>query len=176
MKAVVESEKDLRQYSGPDGTGWVCDRCEGQIKTAGDGWLQWIIVAGEPGEHKMRDLSLVHHLPASPRKENQAHGCQFDERMEYRKDGGIVGDLGLDNYCGPDGLMQLLSMVAEYGSSTTEILQMIQRIHIPGYERARLHARRAISEGVFEPNLPSGFYWQADIRAVLDWVNQEKEQ
>jgi hypothetical protein len=123
----------------------------------------------------MRDLTLVHHLPASPRRESHNHGCQFNEQMEYRKDGGIVEDLGLEHFCGPNGLVHLLSMVAEHPSSVNEILEMIQRIHIPGYERARLHARRAISEGVFEPNLPPGFYWQSDIRAILDWAEKQKE-
>lgn len=166
---AMSQKDDMEHYPGPDGRGWICDRCGEQIKVARDGWLQWMEV-GQPGEHKMRNLSLVHHRPASPR----SHGCQFDEQLEFRRDGGIVGDSGLDGYCGPDGLVELLSMLTDYPASTTEILLMIQRIHVPGYERARRHADRAISEGALEPNLPKNFYSQNDIRAILDWAEQEE--
>ena len=46
---------------------------------------------------------------------------------------------------------------------------MIKRLHIPGYEHARLHFNAAIDQLVFEPNTPPGFYWQHNNDAVLEW-------
>src|SRR5580698_7288492 len=98
MLGTAQKIADTQSYTGPDGTGWVCDVCEEQIKTAGDGWVQSISVTDGAGNAKERDLSLVHHLPASPLMERRPHGCQFDEQMEFHKDGGIVGDLSLADY------------------------------------------------------------------------------
>lgn len=173
MASSVESLVE-EAYRGPHNKGWICDRCGEEIKTAGDGWLQWIEVPNGPDKHRMRDLSLAHHVPASPRKESHAHGCQFDGDVEFRKDNGLVSDLGLTHFCGADGLMHLLELLAEEGSSQPDVLEMIKRIHIPGYERARLHAKEAISEGVFEPNYPLGYYSQSDIQAILKWAEEQE--
>jgi hypothetical protein len=175
MNNATEKRTDLRAYSGPDGKGWICDRCGESISNAGDGWLQWIEVTEGSGERKMRDLSLVHHFPASPLRESHEYGCQFNQQLEFTKDGGIVSDLGLDSFCGPDGLVHLLSLLADKGSSVQDVLTMVMRIHTPGYEHARIHIGRAIAEGIIEPNLPEGFYWQSDLNRVLDWAQSEKE-
>ncbi|XHR31043.1 MAG: hypothetical protein ACFUZC_10870 [Chthoniobacteraceae bacterium] len=47
---------------------------------------------------------------------------------------------------------------------------MIKRLHIHGYEHARLHFDEAIANGVFEPNTALGYHPQEDIKAVLDWL------
>lgn len=159
-------------YRGPDGKGWICERCGEAIKTAGDGWLQWIEVKTESGDHKMRDLTLVHHVPASPREDAHPHGCQFDGEVEYRNDKGTVADLQLAEFCGADGLMRLLSLIAENESVRADLTEMIKRIQIPGYERARRYMNEAIRRGVIEPNLPSGCLWQSDIQAILRWEEE----
>ena len=70
----------------------------------------------------------------------------------------MVLDLPLDSFLGSDGLMSLLALVAEHRVKSTEVLEMIKRLHIPGYEHTRLHFDEAISEGVFEPNTVPGYY------------------
>ena len=176
VKATLLTEREeLRYYRGPDGTGWICDRCGEVIETAGDGWLQWVGVPDESDGPTMRGLSLVHHFPASPRKQRHEDGCQFDPQ-EFRKDRGIVKDMHLDAFCGADGLMLFLSLISQKAASVAEILEMVKRIHIPGNERARSHFEHAIAEGVIGPNLPEGFYWQSDIRAVLDCAKRESER
>jgi hypothetical protein len=57
-----------------------------------------------------------------------------------------------------------------------EVLEMIKRLHIPGYEHARQHFQRAIADGVFEPNMPDGYYWQSNIDAVLRFLEREENQ
>ena len=175
MNNEAQKRSDLCSCSGPDGKGWICDRCGEVINNAGDGWLQCVQAPTGSGDYRMRDLSLVHHFSASPRKESHKHGCQFDAQLEFKTDGGITNDLGLDSFCGPDGLVHLLSLLADKGASVQDVLTMVMRIHTPGYERARLYFDRAIAEGVIEPNLPEGFHWQSGIRRVLDWVERQDE-
>jgi len=176
MRTVLEDENDLEQYPGPDGRGWICDNCGETIKTAGDGWVQWLDVPAKSGGPKVRDLSLVHHFPVSPRKKSREHGCQFDEQLEFRRDRSCLSDLSLDTFCGADGLTYLLSLFADEKIPQRDIITMMMRIHVPGYERARFHFSRAIREGVIEPNLPEGFHWQREIRAVLEWADQEQQE
>ena len=175
MNTMAENEHDLTQYRGADGRGWKCDRCGENIKTAGDGWLQWISIPRESSGDKMRDLTLVHHLPASPRKNRHEYGCQFDSQAEFRKDGGTDLGFSLNECCGSDGLTRLLSLLEEEDSSRADVLEIIKRVHTPGYEQARQNVGEAIAEGIIEPNLPQGFYLQSDIREVLRWAEHEKE-
>ncbi len=58
-------------------------------------------------------MRLVHHFPSSPKKGNIK--CKFDQKSEFAKDQGIVGDLLLTDFLGPKGLMTLLSFIAEEG-------------------------------------------------------------
>lgn len=165
--------RELENFTGHGSRGWVCDTCGQTIAKGIDGYVQWITLEVD-GETKGRDLTIVHHVPASPRKsKNRPYGCQFDEKAELAKDEGIVSDSDLPSFLGPDGLMRLLIMLTEGELPPKTILEVIKRLHIPGYERVRLHFRRAIAEGLFEPNTPEGFYWQSEIQAVLDWAKEE---
>ena len=79
----------------------------------------------------------------------------------------------LKYFLGPDGLMELLSMMDENEAPQIEIIEMIKRLHIPGYEHARLHFDEAISDGAFEPNTRPGFYPTRDINATLEWLKKQ---
>jgi len=148
---------------------WICDTCGLIVEKPEDGWIEWISFVGKkPG----RDLRLVHHKPSSPR--GGEAGCQFVQSFEYAKDEGLISDLPLSHFIGPDGLMQLLAMIVDQAVPVSEILEMIKRIHIPGYEHARLHFDRAISEGVFEPNMPKNFYRQSDIEDTIQFAEKEE--
>lgn len=78
-------------------------------------------------------------------------------------------------FLGADGLMMLLGFIANNELPTPEVLEMIKRLHIPGYEHARLHFERAIAEGVFEPTTVEGFYPTRDIQCVLDYIETQDE-
>jgi hypothetical protein len=146
---------------------WTCDNCGQPINAAEDGYVEWLAFNGGA-----RNLHLVHHSPASPRRPNG--DCYFDEEAERRRDGATVRSLSLTDFLGPNGLMQLLILLSEGELPKDEVIEMIQRIHIPGYEQARPHFARALAEGVFEPNTPEGFYWQNDINAVLKFAAQHR--
>lgn len=146
---------------------WTCDVCNGVIERVEDGWVEWITIGDT---NRARDLRLVHHMPASPRK----RGCQFNEDDEYSRDNGIVSDLPLSSFVGADGLTQLLMLIDEGELPSASVIEMIKRLHTPQYEQARLHIDRAVSAGVFEPNLRAGFHWQRDLRNVLRFVRDER--
>lgn len=145
---------------------WQCDTCGKKIKAVEDGWVEWITVVNQKkGTSTGRDLRLVHKGK-----------CQFNERAENDKDGGIVGDLGLADFLGPDGLVALLELLDRGEIPQVDVIAMIQRLHVPGYEQARPHFKRAISEGVIEPNMAPGFYVQSDIEAVIAWEKGQRQR
>lgn len=149
---------------------WVCDACGEPIKKPADGWVEWVEVEDpESGRFVGRDLRLVHHLPASPR--GPYRGCQFDKRKENARNGGSLSGFALPDFLGPDGLMRLLLMAHDGAVPLEQIIEMVKRLHIPGYERARPFFRDAIRDGVFERNMPEGFYWQVDIQATLKYAD-----
>lgn len=153
--------------------GWICDTCGELIEKPGDGWVEWIRYSDSDGEIRGRELRLVHHFPASPRQ--RLPGCNFDQHAEYIKDNEGVNDLPLPEFLDANGLMRLLSLVATGRVPQKDGFEMIKRLHIPGYEHAHRHFDRAISEGVFEPNTPEGYYWQCNINGVLEFLEEERQ-
>ena len=69
--------------------------------------------------------------------------------------------------------MLLLAMLAEGEAPKEEVLEMIKRLHISGYEEARHHFDHAISDGAFDPNTRPSYYPPIDIQATLDWKNEQ---
>jgi len=154
----------------PETKFWICDTCGERITREEDGWVEWIVARSSAGERRGRHLRLVHHLPASPRR--QGAGCQINERQEC--DGGeLINDMSLTDFVGPDGLMHLLEMLAEGTLPKDSVLEMTKRLHIPGYEIARLYFDEAIAAGVFEPNTMPRFPFQYQIDEVLRYVAQK---
>ena len=179
MSSDLQILGKFSEYRGFDDRGWICDTCGQIIEKARDGWVQWRTPEAETApslqqENRQKpigqDLQLVHHVPASPlpTKRGEKFGCQFD----YRDPKFMVSDLDLESFLGPDGLMQLLAMIAEGDVRRTEVLEMIKRLHIPGYEHTRMRLEEAVREGVFEPNTAPGYYWQSDIEAVKEWLKK----
>jgi hypothetical protein len=147
---------------------WYCDVCEQAIRHPSEGWVEWLM-RREEGQLFGKGLRLVHLRFASPRPQ----GCQYNSREEYQRDSSTVADMGLDTFLGPDGLNHLLSLLSEYNFPKEQVIEMIKRLHTPGYERARFHAQAATTAGIIEPNQPPGFYWQDEIATVLEWADEQ---
>ena len=148
---------------------WICDVCGQPIRRPEDGWVEWIVHShgGKTG----RDLRLVHHRPASP----MPGGCQFNGRREHKRDGGSLGDFPLTEFIGPSGLMRLLAFIANETVPIEETLEMIKRLHVPGYEHVRFHLRAATSAGVFDPIFGPGIIVEPQIDDVLEWLKENEE-
>jgi hypothetical protein len=153
-------------------TTWICDTCGGTIANAEDGWVEWL-TRREDGKRSGRGLRLVHRWVSSPRTD--ARRCQYDGDLEFKKNKHTISDTDLPSMLGPGGLMDLLSMVSDDEVPKEESLEMIKRLHISGYEQARRHFKRAISEGIFEPNTKPGYYNMSDIQATIEWAEKNEE-
>lgn len=153
---------------------FACDKCGMPITKIEDGWVEWITVASEPKPGNARGFRLVHKHTAIPGTHTES--CQYDQGVEFEKDGGTLADLPLSDFLGHDGLMELLLKLWDRELPMGEVLELIKRLHIPGYEQARLHFKAAINDGVFEPNTPPGFYSQRDINATLAFVKNRKKR
>jgi hypothetical protein len=157
-----------KQPRGRTAIGWRCGACGEPIVRIEDGWVEWLAGEDEHGNTKSKGLRLVHALAASPRGPER-HGCQYDERHEFRSDQSVVEGLPLERFVGPDGLMMLLSLIAADELPRDELLELAKRVQIPGYEEARELFSQAIAEGVMEPSIGTGYYLQSEIRSVLRW-------
>jgi len=145
--------------------GWICDTCGTLIKLPSDGRMEWLeFKIG--GVSKGRGLRLVHHLSASPHKATSTVGCY--SYVEAYSSGLCDGELS--EFLGDDGLMFLLSKLANDQLPQDEVIEMIKRLHVSGYEKARLHFDAAASADVFEPSVDKGYYSKQDIEAVLEFI------
>lgn len=150
---------------------WVCDRCGSLIEEPKHGWVEWLTKA--KGERFEFGLRLVHHVLYSPRRPSK---CQYDEQAELDRNEAIVGDAELERFLGPDGLMYLLSWLESDRLPKTEILELIRRLHIKGYELVRRDIGRAVAEGVIDEPYPAGNLSQEQITYVLAWLQAEREE
>lgn len=156
---------------------WTCDQCGRPILRVEDGWVEWLNNGNIDGrEGASRSLRLVHQRLASPYADRK-NACYHDEDHWFRTERHTVADLPLSRFMRPDGLVTLLSFLAEKRfSDSGEVLEMIKRLHVPNYEAARHHFDSAIANGVFEPTTPPTYYDQEQLNAVLEWVKQRPQE
>ena len=161
---VMARDKSIR-------SGWRCDSCGELVPDLQAGWVEWLAAEDVEGKPKVSGLRLVHRRNNCQRP-REAHGCQYNPRDEFRRNRGIVEGLALDRFAGPDGLMLLLSMIAERELPLPELIELAKRVQIPGYEAASELVHDAVGEGVIAPCISSGFYLQCEIRDVLKWATE----
>jgi hypothetical protein len=159
---VVPREKSIR-------SGWRCDSCGELVSDLLAGWVEWLAAEDARGKPRVSGLRLVHRGNTGARPP-EPYGCRYNPRDEFRKHRGIVEGLALDRFAGPDGLMLLLSMIAERELPLQELIELAKRVQIPGYEAAYELVHDAVSEGVIAPCISSGFYLQCEIWDVLNWA------
>lgn len=151
-------------------TTWICDSCGEPINTPREGWVQWLRVKDADGTFHSEGLQLVHASHPSRRGKPR---CLYDGDAVFRQRKATQADLSLTDFVGPDGLMRLLSFLSEDEfKDRKEVIEMIKRLFVNGYEEARPLLEAAVHQGVFEPNTPAGFPHQAQIDEVLEWKRQ----
>ena len=72
-----------------------------------------------------------------------------------------VWGLALGRFVHPDGLMLLLSMIAERELPVQELIELAKLVQIPGYEAAREPVYHAVREGVMAPLSRQAFPYNA---------------
>ena len=124
---------------------WICDYCGEVIISPKDGWLEWL----HDGQFRAHGFKIVHHRPASPRKD----GCYHYTNQSGRS------DLPLDTYLGTSGLVHLLAFLdvgyvdpknkGPWVNDIREFVELFRRVQLPYYEEARLYWSDAEADGLF---------------------------
>ncbi|HEY2362253.1 MAG TPA: hypothetical protein VGK36_14125 [Candidatus Angelobacter sp.] len=146
--------------------GWKCGTCGRLVTKIEDGWIEWLVSKSRKDNDLLKGLRLVHALAVSPRRTSR-FGCRYDPQREFKKDQSLVEGLSLDRFVGPDGLMLLLSLVANGELPREDILDLIKRVQIPGYEQAMSVFQKGLPRDVFTPSIGKGYYLQSEIRTLL---------
>jgi len=157
---------------------WTCDQCGKPITKVEDGWVEWLNGDIKDGwEGTSHSLRLVHTRPASPENGRLKHACYHDTDYWFEKKRCTVADLPLSEFIGDDGLITLLSFLADKRfSDQNEVLEMIKRLHTPKYEQARPYFEPAIADGAFEPRSTPTYYDQEELEAVLRWKRKREQE
>jgi len=71
--------------------------------------------------------------------------------------------------------MDLLEKIATNEFSRHSLIEIIKRIHIPGYERARPGIIKAIKEDIIEQRSMKGFYTQNELSMVWDMMTEDAQ-
>ena len=112
---------------------------------------------------------IVHHTsPDSP-----VARCQFNKGRGDVGSRVTISDVTIPEFQGPDGLMWLLKLIALQSRPTSELLEIIKRIHIPGYEHARGRCEEVLTTLGIVPNVTPGYWRQDDLQRVLDFLDEE---
>ena len=155
-------------FAGPDGTGWICDKCGKPIRTAKDGVVEWVEFDDSKSHWKGPRMFVVHHLNASLLKKKRGDvGCYISQDEQDRTHT-QTSWTPLDEFLGSDGLTQMLALISDDKIPAKDVLETIQRLHTPRFERARPYIRSALAEGLIETNLALGFYRQEELQCVLE--------
>jgi hypothetical protein len=149
--------------------GWRCDSCADTITSVHAGWVEWLAFEDEQGNDILRGLRLVHR---GRQKNARNQNCRYDPLEEFRSGRTIVEGLSLERLVGADGLMILLSLLAEGELPRGEILELIKRVQVPGYELVRNLSPRRQHSKFLSPVLSHGYYLQSEIWEMLGWENE----
>lgn len=84
--------------------------------------------------------------------------CLYSEKIEMGKGYSIPG-LHLQCFLDEDGLMRFLEILDTYNLvNPYEIIELIKRTQITGYEQARFHFEKGSSEGIIDGPGEHGYY------------------
>ena len=165
---------DHHHAKGLQGPGWKCTTCGMLITRIEDGWVEWLAAENTKGANISRGLRLVHRL-ATNSGPSGGTDCRYDARSEFRKDKSIVEGLPLERFVGPDGLTLLLALLAEDELPKDDVLELVKRVQIPGYEQTRELFQEVISRGTVAPVIRPGYYLQFEIQALFSWARKRTE-
>ena len=146
---------------------WICDYCDRKIVNSDLGWLMWISEVDPELGQRHTELQLIHNTLPRP------DGCQLNDRYLSSNNRGISQGEPIRNFLGSDGLMMLLEFPCRYPTfPVKDVVEIIKRLHIPGYEATRMYIGDAISSQFTPPLDLSNPYFpsQQTIRDTLRFI------
>jgi|SRR5699024_333167 len=124
---------------------WICDRCGEKINTFDDGYIEWL---RDMQSNKLDKFHLVHNK----------EGCLYNETIGTSKGYSVPGN-HLKYFLGEDGLMRFLEILDnEHLVNPFDLVELIKRTQISGYEQARFHLEEGHSEGIIDGPRNYGYY------------------
>lgn len=137
---------------------WICDQCNEPIKLPEQGWLEW---TRKQETEELADFQIVHYP-----------WCLRNEKI-FRERGYAVPGFPLQHYLGRDGLIRMLKLLANTDKKNQDLLiETIQRLHIPGYEEARMFFEEAyLKNSIAAPH--KGVYYP-EIEQINEIIKKYK--
>lgn len=118
---------------------FTCDKCLGQILKPEHGCIEWLVKTD--GDRRVgHGLRLVHMDSYSPQAVDDG-GCRYNADDESNRDGSELKDASLITCLGESGPKYLLEMLVDGEMPTEDVLEMIRRLHVDGYEQERRQSR-----------------------------------
>jgi hypothetical protein len=150
---------------------WICDRCGQVIRSADDGWLEWLSDANG----KAHSFKIVHHAQASPRGER---GCYFHENHPD------LMDMHLDGFVGEHAsvLFSFLDVGPMHDKdgkdvpqcrNVREVVELMKRLTVPYYEEARQYWGVALEDGFFEGANENWPYLPKNLKLLVKSYSEE---
>lgn len=116
-----------------------------KINKPEEGYIEWL---RDMHNNKSKKFHLVHNR----------NKCLYNEEIETGK-GHIVPGNHLYYFLEEDGLMRFLSILDNDNlEDPFEVVELIKRTHITGYEQARFHLDKATSAGIIDGPRNNGYY------------------
>ncbi len=137
---------------------YYCDTCGKRIEDVEDGWIEWLN-SGVNGKTTYKGMRLVHHNKV----------CRYNETVvsNTHKDT-IVSDNHLKYFIGDDGLMRMFEYLSDgFFEDTSEVYEMIKRLNVAGYEKARKNIDKAYYDGIINVHeKENGLLYQVKIKEI----------
>lgn len=125
---------------------WFCDKCNQPINKPEAGYVEWL---RKIDNDELSGFHIVHQ-----------ETCLYDEEYIFREEKCTVPGHHLLEFLGEDGLIRLLRFLSvDNLKNKEEVLELIKRLHIRGYESARFYFSKAYSEDIIDgPNEVGSYY------------------
>jgi hypothetical protein len=153
---------------------WICDDCRHVIRSAKEGWVEWLI---DSDNRKHKGFRIVHYHAYSPRSPQDVCHRYTDTHDEelIRND---VDYTYLTNFV-DRGPMPMLLMFLDPGPyveqqfsepgvvDIREWSEFARRLTIPYYEQARIYMPQAARDGFFKGYYEPEIYYPANLKKVV---------
>lgn len=125
----------------------ICDKCRKNISTPEEGYIEWV------RNNTTNDLTRFHIV-------HNKHACLYNEKEMLEKLNARVPGNHLKYFLGIDGLIKLLNLIDNDNVvNKFEVVEIIKRTQVLGYEEAQNFFKEAYSRGMIDGPNDNGFYF-----------------